>query len=155
MEISARMTQPKDDARFREVEDVVSFTLRFPSGVMASCQSGYSFHERRSLRVMAEDGWFGLDPAFGYDNQVMQVGRRAGLSNGEETRRWAPRNQFANEMDAYAEALRAGRTPLTPGEEGLQDHRIMAAIYEAAAGGSVVKMTPANRLDSTRGPAPT
>ncbi len=154
VEITARMTQPKDDARFREVEDVVSFTLRFPSGVMATCQSGYSFHERRALRIMAEDGWFGLDPAFSYNNQVMQIGRRAGVSNGEESRRWSPRNHFANEMDAYAEALRAGHEPLTPGEEGLQDQRIMAAIYEAAAGGGVVKMSPGARLDSTRGPVP-
>ena len=65
-------------------------------------------------------------PAFSYNNQVMQIGRRAGVSNGEESRRWSPRNHFANEMDAYAEALRAGHEPLTPGEEGLQDQRIMA-----------------------------
>ena len=49
---------------------------------------------------------------------------------------------------------RAGHEPLTPGEEGLQDQRIMAAIYEAAAGGGVVKMSPGARLDSTRGPVP-
>jgi predicted dehydrogenase len=154
VEVSARLTQPKDDPRFREVEDVVSFTLRFPSGVLASCQSGYSFHEQRALRVMAADGWFGLDPAFSYNNLVLQAGRRAGMANGEETRRWAPRNHFANEMDAFAEALRVGREPLTPGEEGLQDMRVMQAIYEAASGGGVVKMQPAARLDSTRGPVP-
>ena len=32
VEITARMTQPKDDARFREVEDVVSFTPALPIG---------------------------------------------------------------------------------------------------------------------------
>lgn len=154
VEVTARLTQPKDDPRFREVEDVVCFTLRFPSGVLASCQSGYSFHERRTLRVLAADGWFGLDPAYSYDNLVLQIGRRNGLSNSEETRRWSPRNQFANEMDAFAEALRVGREPLTPGEEGLQDMRIMQAIYEAAASGGVVTMQPAARLDSTRGPVP-
>jgi predicted dehydrogenase len=57
-------------------------------------------------------------------------------------------------MDAIAEALRVGREPLTPGEEGLQDMRVMQAIYEAASGGGVVKMQPAARLDSTRGPVP-
>jgi predicted dehydrogenase len=44
VEITARTTQPTNDARFREVEDIAMFTLRFPSGTVANCASGYSFH---------------------------------------------------------------------------------------------------------------
>jgi predicted dehydrogenase len=154
VEITARMTQPKDDPRFREIEDICAFTLRFPSGVEASCVSGYSFHETRKLFVMSEAGSAGLDPAFGYNNLTMHLSRRNGMSNGEEQRRWAPKSQFALEMDAYAEAIRNNQMPLTPGEEGLQDQKIMAAIYEAAAGGGVVKMPAAARLDATRGVVP-
>jgi hypothetical protein len=32
--------------------------------------------------------------------------------------------------------------------------KIMAAIYEAAAGGGVVKMAASDRPDATRGPVP-
>ncbi len=152
VEITARITQPANDPRFREVEDICSFTLKFPSGVMAVCGSGYSYHENRFLRLMATEATFGLDPAYGYDNLTMQVLRRDGMSTGLEQRRWSPKSQFALEMDAYAEAIRTGAVPLTPGEEGLQDMRLIAAIYEAAAGGSVVKLAPAARLDETRGP---
>ncbi len=154
VEVTARITQPKDDPRFREVEDLCLFTLRFPSGVLASCSSGYSYHENRFLRLMATEAAVGLDPAFSYENLVMQISRRQGMSNGVEQRRWAPHNQFALEMDAYAEAIRADRVPLTPGEEGLQDMRIIEAIYEAAASGSAVRMTPSSKLDATRGPPP-
>jgi predicted dehydrogenase len=154
VEISARITQPKDDPRFREVEDICSFTLRFPSGVMASCSSGYSYHENRFLRVMGAEAWAGLDPAFGYDNLTMQIGRRAGPSGSLEQRRWPPKNQFALEMDAFAEAIAHDRVPLTPGEEGLQDMRLIQAIYQAAASGSVVKLVPSRGLDVTRGPPP-
>ncbi len=152
VEITARTVQPANDPRFREVEDICSFTLKFPSGVMAVCGSGYSYHENRFLRLMATEATFGLDPAYGYDNLTMQVLRKDGMSTGLEQRRWAPKNQFALEMDAYAEAIRTGAVPLTPGEEGLQDMRLIAAIYEAAAAGSVVKLAPASRLDETRGP---
>ncbi len=152
VEITARIVQPAGDPRFREVEDTCSFTLKFPSGVMAICGSGYSYHENRFLRLMATEATFGLDPAYGYDNVTMQIFRRDGMSTALEQRRWSPKNQFALEMDAYAEAIRTGAVPLTPGEEGLQDMRLMAAIYEAAAGGSVVKLAPAARLDETRGP---
>ncbi len=154
IEITARITQPKDDPRFREVEDLCAFTLRFPSGLIASCSSGYSYHENRFLRLMATEAAVGLDPAFSYDNLTMQISRRQGRSSGIEQRRWAPNNQFALEMDAYAEAIRADRVPLTPGEEGLQDMRVIEAIYQAASSGGVVGMTPSARLDATRGPAP-
>jgi predicted dehydrogenase len=154
IEVTARLTQPTDDARFREVEDLCAFTLRFPSGVLASCSSGYSYHENRFLRLMATEAAIGLDPAFGYDNLTMQVSRRDGQSNGTTQRRWAPRNQFALEMDAFAEAIRADRVPLTPGEEGLADMRVIAAIYEAARSGGVVRLAPSSGLDVTRGKPP-
>ncbi len=154
VEITARITQPKGDPRFREVEDLCSFTLGFPSGVLAVCGSGYSYHENRFLRLLAEEASFGLDPAYSYDNLTLQISRRAGEASGLEQRRWPSHNQFAREMDAFAEAIRAGSVPLTPGEEGLQDMRLIAAIYEAAAGGSVIRLPPAARLDATRGAVP-
>ncbi len=152
--ITAQLTQPKDDPRFREIEDICAFTLRFPSGVIANCSSGYSFHDSRLLRVMARDAWLGLDPAFGYSNITLETGHRAGRGNSVERVQFPPRNQFALEMDHFAEAIRANVEPHTPGEEGLQDMRLIAAIYEAAAGGGVVKLPAAAGLDATRGPAP-
>jgi predicted dehydrogenase len=154
VEITARTLQPKNDPRFREVEDLCAFTLRFPSGVLATCSSGYSYHENRFLRVMGTEAWAGLDPAFGYDNLTMQIGRRSGTSAGLEQRRWSPKNQFALEMDAFADAITHDRIPLTPGEEGLQDMKVIEAIYQAAASGSVVRMAPSAKLDVTRGPPP-
>jgi predicted dehydrogenase len=152
-EITAQVTQPKEDPRFQEIENLCSFTLKFPSGVMAVGNSGYSLHENRHLRVMAEDAWFGLDPAFGYDNLTLQIGRKAGQSNSEEQRRFSPDNQFATEMDHFARRIRENVDPLTPGAEGLQDQKLIEAIYQAAAGGGVVKLQTVTGLDSTRGPA--
>ena len=57
-------------------------------------------------------------------------------------------------MDAFADAIRADQRPHTPGEEGLQDQRVMAAIYEAAEGGHTVTMPAVTGLDTTRGPLP-
>ena len=154
VEVTARMTQPKDDPRFREIEDVAMFTLRFPSGIVASGTSAYSFHESRFLRVHAETGWFGLDPAFGYDNLALQIDHKAGKAGALETRRFSPKNQFAAEMDAFALSLQAGDPPRTGGAEGLQDMKIMEAIYQAAASGQAVAMAPSSGLDATRGPWP-
>ena len=152
-EVIAQITQPKDDPRFAEVEDICAFTLRFPSGVVASCTTGYSHHESRYMRVMMRDAWVEMSPAFPYQGVEMRIGRKEGKAHVVEQRRFAERNQFAREMDHFAERVRAGKPVHTPGEEGLQDQRIIAAIYEAAAGGSVVKLPNAGR-SATRGPDP-
>ncbi len=154
VEITARMTRPADDPRFREVEDIAMFSLRFPSGVVASGTSAYSFHESRFLRVHAETGWFGMDPAFGYDNLTLAISRKAGKASSNEMRRFSPKSQFAQEMDAFAASLHAGQEPHTPGAEGLQDMKIMAAIYQAANSGGVVTLPLVSGLDTTRGPWP-
>ena len=103
---------------------------------------------------MAADGWFGLDPAFAYSGLAMHIGHNAGMADAREQRGWPPKNQFAVEMDHFADAIRADRQPHTPGEEGLQDQKIVAAIYQAAASGTVVTMPAMSGLDVTRGPAP-
>ena len=154
IEVTGRLTQPKDDPRFREVEDLAQFTLMFPSGVMGVGTSGYSIHETRTMRVIGSKGWVGLENAFAYNNITQMVSRKVGSVNGIDHRQYPPRNQFATEMDHFADCIRADQVPHTPGEEGLQDMRIMEAIYQAAAGGSPVKMKQAAGLDVTRGPAP-
>jgi len=154
IEVTGQMTYPSGDKRFSQIEDVSLFTMRFPSGIIATGNAGYSFHESRLLRVQAETGWFGLDPAFGYDNLALQINRKEGKASGLETRRFTPHSQFANEMDAFALSLHNNATPLTPGEEGLQDMRILEAIYQSAAGGSPVKFAAVTGHDVTRGAWP-
>ena len=153
VEITAQTYQPADDSRFREVEAVCAFTLRFPSGAIANCSSTYNSHETRRMRVAMDAAWVDLDPAFSYENLRMRIGRKAGKAHAVEERAYSDRNQFAREMDHFAECIRAGRQPHTPGEEGLQDMRLMEAIYRAAQGGPV-KLAAVEGRDTTRGPAP-
>jgi predicted dehydrogenase len=44
-------------------------------------------------------------------------------------------------MDHMSECVMENKEPLTPGEEGLRDLRIMAAIYEAGRTGKTVKLS--------------
>ena len=154
IEVTGQVTRPTGDARFAQIEDVALFTLRFPSGIIATGGSGYSFHDSRQLRVHAERGWFGLDPAFGYDNLALQISRKEAQASGLQTRHFPPHSQFAREMDAFALSLHDNTVPLTPGEEGLQDLRILDAIYQSAAGGSPVRLPPHPGRDFTRGAWP-
>lgn len=61
------------------------------------------------------------------------------------------KDQFAREMDHMALCLMRHQQPHTPGEDGLQDRRIIEAI-ESARTDRPIKLNPPQA--STRGPEP-
>ena len=151
-EVAAFTTQPKEDPRFREVEETCTFTMRFPSGLLASCSTGYGAHRSQFLRVEGDKSWAELAPAFAYNGLRLRTSTtEEGVDMVSEPSIMA-KNQFAAEMDHMALCVKNDVQPHTPGEEGLQDQRVVEAIYEAARTGKVVKLAPPT--GPTRGPEP-
>lgn len=150
-EVSAAIWSPAGDPRFAEVEDNVSFTLRFPSGVIANCLTSYGTHRLQRLKLMGTSAWLEMENAFAYEGQRLRV---AELVNGtEQNAEWTipAHNQFALELDHFAGCVRSGQTPRTPGEEGLQDQLIIEAIYSSARQGRPVKLERIVKRDAFRG----
>ncbi len=153
-EVSAQIWSPPGDARFREVEDNVAFTLRFPSGTIANCMSSYSTHRIARLKLIGSEAWVEMDHAFDYQGQNLRTTRLVdGRDQTAETSIEA-KNQFALELDHMAQCVRQNLVPRTPGEEGAQDQRIMEAIYEAARTGRTVRLAEVTGQDRFRGPEP-
>jgi predicted dehydrogenase len=135
-EVTAFAHQPQNVPRFREVPESVAFTLKFPSGVVANCDCSFAAAESRRYRVHCSQGWIDLDPAFSYRGlqlHVMEEKQRSQVQIMEV-------NHFASEMDHFSECIMNDRQPRTPGEEGLADMRIIAAIEEAARTGRAVRI---------------
>ena len=153
LEVAARTFSTPGDPRFREVEEQVTFTLRFPSGLVANCAASYGLHENRRLGLGLPGAAVEFANAFAYTGHRLQVSHRDGDAEAVEERRLAAKNQFALELDHMAECVATGRRPRTPGEEGLADQRIMEAIYRAAETGQPVALARVEGLDTTRGPA--
>ena len=65
-EVFANIYQPKDDPRFTQVEASCSFSLKFPSGYIATCTTSYDVHKSAFLRMEGTEAWAELSPAFGY-----------------------------------------------------------------------------------------
>lgn len=136
VEVSAYSHQPKDDPRFREVPASMVFTMRFPSGVIVTCDCSFNVSPNRRFRVHCDKGFINLDEAFSYRGQVMTIGEKGKKSQLTLT----PVNHFAAEMEHFSECVLQNKTPITPGEEGLADHRVMAAIEESARTGKSVSL---------------
>ncbi len=128
IEISAMIYSTPGDPRFREVEENVNFMLRFPSGVLANCTSSYGYADVKRYRVFGDKAYLELDPATDYYKHRLLIGRK----DATEERIIQERNQFALEMDHLSECVMENKQPKTPGQEGLQDVKLMSAIYEAA-----------------------
>jgi len=140
--VSAQIWQPKDDPRFKEVEASMSFTMHFTSGLQATCTTSYDTHKSQSLRMEGTDAWAEMSPAYAYHGNKLKWSK---LDKGKETQfvpQLEEKDQFALEMDHLAECILKDKPPHTPGEEGLQDHRVMEAIYEAAKTGRLVEIAP-------------
>jgi predicted dehydrogenase len=155
VEVQASVYQPKDDPRFAEVEASCQVLARFPSGFTAVLNSGYDAHKSQFLRVEGADGYAELNPAFGYHGIKLKYARYD--TNDKLEIAYEPaleeKDQFALEMDHFALCVQKNLGPHTPGEEGLQDQRIVDAIYESARIGKSVKIAAPS--GPTRGADPT
>jgi predicted dehydrogenase len=135
-EVNAMIYSTPGDPRFKEVEETVNFQLRFPSGVIANCTSSYGYFPTSHYRVIGTQGWLDMDPATWYSGLRMRVGRKYEI----EEKELLAKDHFALEMDHMSGCVMEYKDPLTPGEEGLRDIKLMMAIYEAAATGKTVKV---------------
>jgi predicted dehydrogenase len=143
------------DERFKEVEETVMFQLRFPGGTLVNATTTYGAHQSRRYRCLTDKGaYFGLDPAFAYNGLKAELETTEGKMAWKQQPVQPEQNQFALEMDHMADCVRQNRRPYTPGEEGLQDHRVMEAIYRSAKEGKPVQLERMSRLDAFRGEAP-
>jgi predicted dehydrogenase len=136
-EVYAMSYSTPGDPRFKEVEETITFQLRFPGGVLANCSSSYGASGLNRWRIVGPRGWAELEPALSYTGLRMRVG-----GSGRIEERMLPQvDHFAAEMDHFSECIMNKTEPLTPGEEGLRDANILMAIYESAASGKPVRLS--------------
>jgi len=136
VEVFGQISNTQDDPRFREVEDLVAFQLRFPSGALANLSSSYSTSPVKRIQAFGERGSLILDPATEYEgNRLIFRSEK-----GREEVKVKAASQFAAEMDHFSECVMENRDPKTPGEEGLRDLLIMQAVYRSAREGKPVSV---------------
>lgn len=145
--VFAALHQPEGDPRFREVEESVSAMLGFPGGVIANVLTSYGAVKTTTLRVLGEEGSVLMDPAFPYQGLKLTLTDK----KGELTPSFPDYDQFTLEFDHFAQCVRSGQTPWTPGEEGVADHIVMDAIYESARTGQRVTLKSPGKADAFRG----
>lgn len=139
-EVEAQLHSTPNDVRFREVEETVTWLMRFPSGALANLSTSYGTHRASRLAVHLDEGSLLMDNAYPYQGQRLRVRRAIDGLETESELAISPKNHFALEMDHMADCVLNSRDPRTPGAEGLRDMQIMEAIYKSAETRTPVKI---------------
>ncbi len=114
------------------MEETIVFTLQFPGDIPATLCSSYAARNDY-IEVAAEQGNYGLKPSYGY------APAQGYIKN--EKMDFPHHNQQAVQMDAFVKNILDGTPVVANGEMGLQDMRIIEAIYKSAKkGGKRVKV---------------
>ena len=66
-DISAYASTIDHDGRFNQVEENVAWTMKFPSGIVASCTTTYGSNMGGYYRVYGSKGWLQVDERFVYE----------------------------------------------------------------------------------------
>ncbi len=128
--ISAYASTIDHDGRFREVEENVAWTMKFPSGIVASCTTTYGANMAGYFRVYGAKGWLTVDNAFSYDGLHLRA-----FIDGKDIDEPNPArdpSHFQAEAEHFSHCVQNNQTPQSPGEEGLKDLQYITEIYRSA-----------------------
>ena len=128
-----------DSKKLRDVDESTAAVLRFDGERVAAFVTSFNAADVASYRVVGTKGQLHVDPAYEYaEGLAYEL-----TVNGKTTRkRIGRRDQFAPELLYFSECIQKNRMPEPSGEEGMQDVRIVQALYESAKTGKVVDMPP-------------
>lgn len=118
--------------RFSGVEGSIGFQLKFPENLLVQASASFGASQANFLKVFGQQGWASLDPAFAYDEERRLFGKIGGR---RFEKRFKIIDEFALELDAFADCILRKYDPEPDGREGLHDVMAMQAIYRATTEG--------------------
>ena len=132
--LSAYSSVIDQDGRFKEVEENIGWTMKFPSGIVASCNTTYGADMDGYYRVHGSKGMLELSPAFAYEG-IHMTGMLHTDSGKQPLDMPEPIKdplQFTAQADYFADCILNDKPVKMNGEEGLRDMELMMQIYRAA-----------------------
>jgi glucose-fructose oxidoreductase len=132
---------------FDEIDESTGALLRFDGERVAAFVTSFNSADVASYRIVGTKGQLHVDPAYEYaEGLAYEL-----TVNGKTTRkRIGKRDQFAPELLYFSDCVLKNREPEPSGEEGMQDVRIVEALYESAETGKAVAIPP---YEPTKRPA--
>jgi predicted dehydrogenase len=120
-----------------DVDESTVALIRFPEERLAHLHTSFGEEPAAVLRVFGDGGWIELDQAYRHDATATLAVNRHGK---RETFSFDPSDQFAADISYFSSCILQDRPPEPSGVDGLQDVRLIEAIYRSARDGRPVTL---------------
>lgn len=142
------MTVNSGAAKLREIDETTGALLRFDNERVAAFVTSFNSSDVGSYRIVGTKGQLHVDPAYEYaEGLAYEL-----TVNGKTTRkRVGKRDQFAPQLLYFSDCILKNRAPEPSGAEGLQDVRVVEALYRSARTGKAVRIPPFDRTKRPTG----
>ena len=126
-------------ATLAEIDETTAATLRFGNEQVATFVTSFNASDVAAYRIVGTKGDLHADPAYEYAE-----GLEYSLTiDGKTTKKAVgKRDQFAPELLYFSDCVLKDREPEPSGVEGMQDVRIVQALYRSAKTGRAVAIPP-------------
>jgi predicted dehydrogenase len=129
-------------SKLNEIDETTGAVLRFDGERLATFVTSFNAHDVAAYRIVGTKGQLHVNPAYEYAGGLAYEL----TANGKTKRhRIGKRDQFAPELLYFSDCIVKNRNPEPSGEEGLQDVRIVQALYESAETGKVMQIPAFSR----------
>jgi len=126
-------------ATLADIDETTSATLRFGDEHLATFVTSFNSADVAAYRIVGTKGDLHADPAYEYADGLKYTLTVDGKKTKKTT---GKRDQFAPELLYFSDCVLNDRNPEPSGEEGLQDVRIVQALYRSARTGRAIALQP-------------
>lgn len=122
-------------ARLSEIDETTAATLRFGDDLVATFVTSFNAADVGSFRIVGTKGDLRADPAYEYAEALEYTV----TIDGKKTKKKLPKHDhFAPQLLYFSDCILKNRKPEPSGEEGMQDVRIVQALYKSSQTGRPV-----------------
>jgi predicted dehydrogenase len=125
------------EPRFEEVEEMTSAIIRFPEERLASFTCSFGAAPTSTYQIIGTKGDLRVEPAYAWQGALTHTLTVEGKS---EEHTYESRDQLAAEFIYFSDCILADKDPEPSGTEGLNDVRIIRALYQSIETGQPVSI---------------
>jgi glucose-fructose oxidoreductase len=119
-----------------DVDEGTVALIRFPDERLAHLHTSFGEEPTAVLQIYGEDGWIEIEHAYQEEPTTLVLSRRG----QRETLSFEPIDGFAAEISYFSNCIVHDRPPAPSGIEGLEDVRLVEAVYRSARDGRPVTL---------------
>jgi predicted dehydrogenase len=130
-------TANNGEERFKEVDEMTSAIMHFPGERLANFTCSFGAADVSAYEVIGTEGALRVDPAYEFTAGLKHT---ITIDGKTRERTFRKRDQFGPEFLYFSDCILKNREPEPSGQEGINDIRIIRALYRSIETGQPIRV---------------